>query len=270
MLGVHRSLFYYHRAQSKKPDITREALRRRVAELHQISRCSAGARTLSRLLRNEGKDVGRYKASQLMKEAGLASKQPGKHSYRVREHVSCLAGNNLDRCFRVDAPNKVWCGDITFIRTKAGWLYLAVVLDLYARKIVGWAFSSEANSLLAKTALAMAWQGRGCPEGVMFHSDQGTQYGSLPYRTLAAQYGMMLSMSRSGNCWDNAVAERLFRSLKTEWIPRGGYRDRNEAAGDIVKYLSGYYNRIRPHKNNGGLSPVGMERQRLLECVQKD
>jgi putative transposase len=122
VLGVHRSLFYYHRAQSKKPDITREALRRRVAELHQISRCSAGARTLSRLLRNEGKDVGRYKASQLMKEAGLASKQPGKHSYRVREHVSCLAGNNLDRCFRVDAPNKVWCGDITFIRTKAGWL----------------------------------------------------------------------------------------------------------------------------------------------------
>lgn len=266
---MHRSLFYYHRAQSKKPDTIRAALRRRVAELHQKSRCAAGARTLSRLLRNEGKDVGRYKASRLMKEAGLVSKQPGKHSYRIREQVSGLAANNLDRCFTVDAPNKVWCGDITFIRTEAGWLYLAVVMDLYARKIVGWAYSSEANSELAKNALAMAWQGRGCPEGVMFHSDQGTQYASLSYRTLAAKYGMMLSMSRSGNCWDNAVAERLFRSLKTEWVPRGGYRDRDEAADDINQYLSGYYNRIRPHKNNGGLSPIDMERQKPLKYVQK-
>ncbi|WP_157349238.1 MULTISPECIES: IS3 family transposase [Enterobacteriaceae] len=102
---MHQSLFYYHREQSKKSHITREALRCRGAELHQISRSSAGARTPSRLLRNEGKDVGRYKTSRLMKEAGLVSKQPGKQSYRVREHASSLAGNNLDRCFRVDAPN---------------------------------------------------------------------------------------------------------------------------------------------------------------------
>jgi putative transposase len=112
----------------------------------------------------------------------------------------------------------------------------------------------------------MAWENR--PKGLMFHSDQGSQYASMSYRDIAKLYGIRLSMSRKGNCWDNAVAERLFRSLKTEWLLREGYRNRSEAVKDVVQYLSGYYNRVRPHKNNGGLTPAEMERQRTSGRVQ--
>jgi putative transposase len=158
VLGVCRSLVYYHRKRQKQPDTTRIALQRRVAELHRLGRGSAGARTLSLLLRREGENVGRYKAGRLMKEAGLVSRQPGKHRYRLCNRQSNLAENHLSRNFTVNAPDNVWCGDITFIRTQAGWLYLAVVLDLYARKVVGWAFSSVADSQLAQNALTMAWE----------------------------------------------------------------------------------------------------------------
>lgn len=203
-----------------------------------------------------------------MKEAGLVSRQPGKHRYRLCNRQSHLTGNHLNRNFTVAKPDKIWCGDITFIRTRAGWLYLAVVLDLYARKVVGWAFSSMADSILTQDALTMAWKNRGCPKGLTFHSDQGSQYSSMSYREMAEKYGITLSMSRRGNCWDNAVAERLFRSLKTEWLPHDGYRNRSEAVKDVVQYLSGYYNRLRPHKNNGGLTPAEMERRSPPDCVQ--
>ncbi|EMO4505335.1 IS3 family transposase, partial [Klebsiella oxytoca] len=267
VLGVCRSLVYYHRKRRKQPDTTRITLQRRAAELHRLGRGSAGARTLSLLFRREGENVGRYKARRLMKEAGLVSRQPGKHRYRQCNRQSHLTDNHLSRNFRTGAPDNVWCGDITFIRTREGWLYLAVVLDLYARKVVGWAFSSVPDSQLTKKALTMAWKNRGRPKGVTFHSDQGSQYASVSYREMAKLYGLKLSMSRKGNCWDNAVAERLFRSLKTEWLLREGYRNRSEAAKDVVQYLSGYYNRVRPHKHNGGLTPTEMERQRTSGCV---
>jgi putative transposase len=226
-----------------------------------MGRGSAGARTLSTLLRKEGKEVGRYKAGKLMKEAGLSSRQPGKHRYRVCDRASLLAENHLNRCFEVETPDSVWCGDITFIRVGAGWSYLAVVLDLCARKVVGWAFSAKADSELAQGALTMAWNSRGRPAGIQFHSDQGTQYSSVSYRAMIERYGMTRSMSRRGNCWDNAVMERLFRSLKTEWLPGNGYRNEDEAKRDVELYLSGYYNRIRPHRYNGGLPPAEKERQ---------
>lgn len=261
VLGVHRSLFYYHQKRRGKADEERISLRQRVSELHQVSRSSAGARTLSMLLRREGKAVGRYKARQLMKEAGLVSRQPGKSRYWVCDRTSLQAENLLNRDFNVERPNRIWCGDITFIRTSSGWLYLAVVLDLYARKVVGWAFSTKADSQLTQEALTMAWSSRGYPSGILFHSDQGTQYSSQPYRTMVLNYGMTRSMSRRGNCWDNAVAERLFRSLKTEWLPVRGYSNTSEAKKDVVLYLTGYYNRIRPHRHNGGLSPTEKERQ---------
>jgi len=262
VLGVHRSLFYYHR-QQRTADKARAVLRSRMAELHKASRGAAGARTLSTLLRREGKVVGRYKAGRLMREAGLVSKQPGRHRYRVVDRTSLCAANHLNRDFTVEKPDCVWCGDITFIRPGTGWLYLAVVLDLYARKVVGWAFSSKADSRLAQDALTMAWHNRGRPAGILFHSDQGSQYSSVSYREMVIRYGMTSSVSRRGNCWDNAVAERLFRSLKTEWLPHKGYANAEEAEQDVRLYLTGYYNRIRPHRSNGGLSPIEKERQKI-------
>jgi len=264
VLGVHRSVFYYHQKQKHQQNPEREGLRKRAAELHQASRSAAGARTLSAMLCAEGKAVGRYKAGRLMQEAGLISKQPGRHRYRVCDRRSLVAENLLARCFTAERPNLIWCGDITYIRYRGGWLYLAVVLDLYARKVVGWAFSTIADSSLAQNALSMAWESRGRPAGILFHSDQGTQYSSLSYGALVQRYGMSRSMSRKGNCWDNAVTERLFRSLKTEWVPLNGYRSVKEAESDVLMYMTGYYNRIRPHQSNGGLSPARKERQRKL------
>lgn len=258
---MHRSQFYYHKKKQLKGNAERDTLRQRAAELHQMSRCSAGARTLSSMFRQEGKPVGRYKATRLMKEAGLVSRQPCRHRYRVRDKASRTANNELGRCFSVTKPDKVWCGDITFIKTARGWSYLAVVLDLYARKVVGWSLSSIADSRLALDALKMAWVSRGKPSGVLFHSDQGTQYSSLAYQQTCQRYEMTVSMSRKGNCWDNAVAERLFRSLKSEWLPEKGYRSLEEAKRDISFYLSGYYNRVRPHRYNSGLSPAEKERR---------
>lgn len=263
VLGVHRSTFYYHQKRRRTTDGGRDALKDRVVELHQLSRGAAGARTLSAMLCREGKAVGRYKAGHLMREAGVVSRQPGKHRYRVCEQRSQYADNHLKRHFRVAGPDQVWCGDITYIRCRGGWLYLAVVLDLYARKVVGWSFSGTSDSQLAQQALSMAWERRGRPSGVMFHSDQGAQYSSVPYGAMVARYGM----SRRGNCWDNAVVERFFRILKTEWLRRNGYQYMEEAQRDIEEYITGYYNRIRPHRCNGGLSPAMKEIQRKLQSV---
>lgn len=264
---MHRSVFYYHRRRDARPDTVREGLRHMAVELHKSGRGSAGARTLSALFRNAGVAVGRYKAGRLMREAGLKSCQPGRHRYVKCERKSLLADNHLSRRFNPGAPDRVWCGDITYIRYRGGWLYLAVVLDLHARKVVGWACSGTADSQLAQRALSMAWEGRGRPAGVLFHSDQGAQYSSLSYGGLVARYGMTRSMSRAGNCWDNAVTERFFRSLKTEWLPEGGYRTAGEAESDVVRYITGYYNRMRPHQHNGGLPPAAQERQKAPLAV---
>ncbi|QTO55377.1 DDE-type integrase/transposase/recombinase [Duffyella gerundensis] len=165
-----------------------------------------------------------------MKEAGLESRQPRRYRYRAPNRSALLADNHVNRAFNVENPERVWCGDITFIRARNCWLYLAVVLDLFARKVVGWCFSEKADSHLTQAAMMMAWHGRGCPQEVMFH-------------------------------WDNAVAERLFFSLKTEWVPENGYRGAEEAKKDVMLYLKGYYNRKRPYSSNGGLSPADKKRR---------
>ena len=173
------------------------------------------------------------------------------------EHVEI--NNLLNREFSVGRPNQAWCGDITYIWTGERWSYLAVVMDLYARKVVGWAMSNSPDSELTTKALEDAWLRRGKPEGVMFHSDQGSQYTSLKFRQRIWRYRMVQSMSRRGNCWDNAPMERLFRSLKSEWIPDTWYRSLAEAKMDIGRYLMGFYNQQRPHTANGGISPHAAE-----------
>jgi putative transposase len=234
-------------------------LKAMVNQAFKQSRSSAGSRSIKTQLNGDGIEIGRYKVRMLMKESGLISKQPGPHAYKHApvEHVEIP--NVLDRQFEVAAPDQVWCGDITYIWTGSHWSYLAVVLDLYARRVVGWALSDTPNAELTIKALEHAYQLRGQPTGVMFHSDQGCQYTSLRFRQRLWRYQMTQSMSRRGNCWDNAPMERLFRSLKTEWIPGTGYGSTREARKDIGLYLMGYYNHRRPHTANGGMAPAVAE-----------
>ncbi len=261
VFGVNRSSFYGAVAQRHHVDTAREQLRDKVVDIHARSRGAAGARSLSAALRADGFSVGRYKAASLMREAGIVSKQPRGHRYKVAEDESRIAPNYLERAFAVDKPNRVWCGDVTYIWAGTQWLYLAVVIDLYARRIVGFAMSTHPDSRLTCQALSMAFESRGRPQGVMFHSDQGCHYSSKVFRQRLWRYRIKQSMSRRGNCWDNAPTERFFRSLKTEWIPKNGYQNFNEAKSDVMRYLTDYYNRIRLHSYNGYQSPVDRERQ---------
>ncbi|MBK5012375.1 IS3 family transposase [Pseudomonas sp. S60] len=191
-----------------------------------------------------------------MKEQGLISKQPGSHAYKKATVERPDIPNVLDRKFTVAAPNKVWCGDITYIWAEGRWSYLAVVLDLYSRRVVGWAISTKPDAQLVVKALDRACEMRGRPQGVLFHSDQGSQYGSRGFRQRLWRYRMIQSMSRRGNCYDNSPMERLFRSLKTEWVPTVGYMTTALAEQDIGRYLMQRYNWIRPHQHNGFVPPA--------------
>lgn len=168
--------------------------------------------------------------------------------------------NTLNRQCAANKPNQVWCGDVTYIWIGTRWAYLAVVLDLFARRTIGWALSLSPDSELTKRALTMAFEVRGKPKDVMFHSDQGCHYTSKSYRQLLWRYQIDQSMSRRGNCWDNAPMERFFRRLKTEWVPTFGYQHFKEAELSIMDYVLGYYSQTRPHRHNAGLSPVMAER----------
>ncbi|SMC30027.1 putative transposase [Andreprevotia lacus DSM 23236] len=259
LFGVSRAGFYQR--QQRPIDTSRIRLRAKLRELFVTSRRAAGSRSLVSMLVAEGFQLGRYKVRRLMQEAGLRSKQPGSHQYRSPQGERPDLPNRLARDFAPAQPNQVWCGDITYVWTGSRWAYLAVVLDLYARCVVGWAMSERADAALVCTALDQAWQTRGQPVGVLFHSDQGCQYGSRLFRQRLWRYRMSQSMSRRGNCWDNAPMERLFRSLKTEWLPELGYLSFTQAKQDIGAYLMGYYNRQRPHAANGGLPPAVREQQ---------
>lgn len=220
------------------------------------------------MLKEDGIEVGRFKVRRLMAEIGLICKQPGPHAYKQATVERPDIPNVLDRQFDVDDVNQVWCGDISYIWSGTHWSYLAVVLDLFARRIVGWAMSGKPDTDLTLKALDFAFEQRGKPEGVLFHSDQGCQYGSLRYRQRLWRYRINQSMSRRGNCWDNAPTERLFRSLKSEWIPAMGYRSMAEAEKDTGLYLMDYYNWQRPHTVNGGLAPaVAEEKFNLLSGI---
>lgn len=256
---VKRSTYYDYRRRRGRVDSERERLKRHVNQAFRESRSSAGSRTIKRLLSGDGVQAGRFLIGRLMNELGLICKQPGPHKYKQAtvEHVDIP--NRLNREFSVSRPDQVWCGDITYIWAGSRWVYLAVVIDLYARRVVGWALSDKSDANLTIKALEDAYGRRGQPGGVLFHSDQGSQYSSLRFRQRLWRYRFEQSMSRRGNCWDNAPMERLFRSLKTEWVPNTGYRSITEATMDIGWYLMTYYNQRRPHAANDGLSPAAKE-----------
>jgi putative transposase len=259
LFNINTSSYYYRINHKDIVNPERERLKHLAVGIHTASRGSAGQRTIAGQLTQAGEKVGRHKAKNLMNEANIESKQPNKPKYKVAEEESKIAPNLLQREFNVDAPNKVWCGDVTYIWAGTKWLYLAVVMDLFARKIIGWACSSSPDSELTCAALRMAFESRGRPSDVMFHSDQGCHYTSVRFRQQLWRYQITQSMSRRGNCWDNAPMERFFRSFKVEWMPKEYYSSYAEAEQDTVKYIMSHYNIARGHSYNNYLSPVAAE-----------
>ena len=253
-----RSTYQYHQEKAGYADTQLEALKENVQKIHSDSRGAAGSRTVSGMLKQDGENVGRFKVRSLMRAMGLVSKQEKKHRYRIAEDESMIAPNHLAREFNVDKPNQVWCGDVTYIWIGTGWLYLAVVLDLFKRRVVGWACSASPDSELTAKALAMAYEARGRPRNVMFHSDQGCHYTSKRFRQQLWRFNMRQSMSRRGNCWDNSPMERFFRSYKTEWMPATCYSLFHEAEVDIAAYIK-HYNYRRGHSYNNYCPPATAE-----------
>lgn len=260
-LGVPRSSYYHYRERKdREVDAGRLELRSEARRYFNESRGSAGSRTLRARFVADGVSIGRFKVRRLMREANLVSRQPRRAPYKHGRQEKPDVPNRLDREFAVEQPNQVWCGDITYLWAGGRWCYLAVVMDLFARRVVGWAVSDSPDARLAENALAHAWQQRGRPRDVMFHSDQGVQYAARSYATALSRFGMEPSMSRRGNCWDNAPMERLFRSFKSEWMPDGGYDSIADAGRDAGSYLMGYYDSIRPHQYLDGKTPAATEK----------
>jgi putative transposase len=211
-------------------------------------------------LREAGETCGRHRVSRIMREHKLR----GAQGYKVPRAVgggppSILAPNRLKRQFTVDEPDKAWVTDITYIRTWQGWLYLAVVMDLHSRKIVGWSMKPSLARELVLDAIVMAVWRRRPGKGLIIHSDQGSQYSSDDFQRFCRAHHLEPSMSRRGNCWDNAVAESFFGSLKKERIRKRIYRTRDEAKTDLFDYIEMFYNRTRRHGHLGGVSPEAFE-----------
>ena len=257
--GLHRSTLSYRRKAAVRVDPEKVKLNAMVRLAHKLSGGSAGARSIAGIVTEFGVPLSRYRAGGLMKSLELVSIQCPDHKYKKASQAHTNIPNTLNREFNPSAPNQVWCGDVTYIWSGQRWSYLAVVLDLYARKLIGWALSNSPDSQLTAKALTMAYEARGKPRNVMFHSDQGSHYTSIKFRQHLWRYKVKQSMSRRGNCWDNAPMERFFRSLKSEWVPTLGYRSFTEAQRSIFDYITGYYNNIRPHQHNVGMAPIKTE-----------
>ena len=216
-----------------------------------------GAPRIYRELRANKHPVSKERIRRLMKQAGLKARH--KRRYKVTtdsKHNLPVAPNLLNRQFAVDKPDQVWTTDITYIPTQEGWLYLAVVMDLYSRAIIGWAMDSRMTRELTISALRMAWFRRHPQPGVLHHSDRGSQYCSHDYQQLLRSYGMSASMSRKGNCWDNAPMESFFNSLKNERVFHRRYTTREDAKADLFDYMEVFYNRKRRHSSLNYESPA--------------
>ena len=231
-------------------------------ELFAASRDSLGSRTMMNNLREEGFDISRDRTRRLIKALQLKVKQ--KRKYKVTtdsKHKLPVARNVLNRDFSPSAPNRAWGTDITYLWTQEGWIYLAVVIDLYSRRVVGWSIDRRMKKALVIRALMMAVNLRQPPPGLIHHSDRDSQYASHDYQKLLKQHKMIGSMSRKGNCWDNAPVERFFSSLKREWTGDRWYRTRREAIADVREYVVVYYNSRRLHSTLGYTTPMNYEKR---------
>jgi transposase InsO family protein len=264
---VSRGGYYAWRKRSKSArQKENERLIPIVRAAHRKSKETYGARRIAIEVEAHGSPCGRTKAGTLMKLAGVAAKQKKKFKATTdSKHNLPIAPNLLNRQFEVKEPDTVYVSDITYIWTHEGWLYLAVILDLFSRQVVGWSLSNRMSRELIMNSLRMAiWRRRPAP-GLIFHSDRGSQYCSNDFQNMLRIHGMISSMSRKGNCWDNAVAESFFGSMKTERTFFSNYATREEAKRDTVDYIEMFYNSNRRHSYLGYVSPKEFEELWLLE-----
>lgn len=263
VMQVSRSGFdaYVQRQASAGIGAEEGALLARVQAIAAETRHSYGSRRMAKQLQADGFSVGRYKAKRLMRQAKVIVQRSKQRSPVTTDsrHGYTVAPNLLARQFAVENPDQVWVGDITYVWTAEGWLYLAVLLDLYSRKVVGWAMSHHVDAALVRAALQMALGRRQPAEGLIHHSDRGSQYACDAYQALLAKHGIHCSMSRKGDCLDNAVAERFFGSVKGERTSLQPYARRQEARDDVIEYIEMFYNSRRLHSYLGYVSPNDFE-----------
>lgn len=261
VLTVSRSSYYAWRDRPpSQRELANQALVEQIQDIHQNSRETYGSPRIHAELVEKGVKCSRCRVERLMKKHGLSPKQCKRYQKTTdSKHRYPVAANILGQNFDAQRPNEKWVADISYIWTQEGWLYLAAVLDLYSRKVVGWAMDDNLEASLVEQALHMALIRR-CPEaGLLHHSDRGSQYASLTYQALLQTHEVLVSMSRTGNCYDNAVMESFFGTLKTELIYHQLYKTRAEAIADVFEYIEVWYNRQRRHSTLGYLSPDNFE-----------
>ena len=268
VLGVSPSGYYAWRS---RPESTRSREDRRlkikIRASHKKNRGRYGAVRIHADLREDGETCGRHRVARLMRESGLVGAKAKQFKTTTNsQHSDPVAPNVLDQDFSAEAIDQVWVADITYLRTRAGWCYLAVVLDLYSRLVVGWALRPYLDAKLTLAALEQAVARRQPGPGLLHHSDRGSQYTCRDYQSRLEELGMVASMSRTGNCYDNAVAESFFDSLKTE-IGIEVFKNREHAQREAFEYLEVYYNQQRRHSALGLISPAAFERRQASEAA---
>jgi transposase InsO family protein len=262
VLSVSRAGYYAWRDRPQSPrQVHRQVLMAKIAVVHQENRCVYGSPRICRALQTAGQQVCENTVAKLMRELGLQARRKRKFVPKTTDsrHNHPVVHNVLDRQFCAARPNSKWVVDFTYIPTDEGWLYLAGVMDLYSRKIVGWAMRDHMQWQLVGDALEMALTQRHPPEGLLHHSDRGVQYACDDYRKLLADAGMDMSMSHKGDCFDNAVMESFWSTLKTEWVHHERYATREQARASIFEYIEVFYNRKRLHSALGYQSPEVFE-----------
>jgi len=262
LFEVSRSGFYAWIDRPASARLKKEEERaEKIFDVHVKSRGLYGSPRVYQELLKQGEKVSLNTVASIMKERHIRSKMQRKFRVLTTDsrHDNPIAPNTLDRQFQADGPNQKWCVDITYVSTGQGWLYLAGVIDLFSRRIVGWSMADHLQSNLCEAALRMALTQREPGKGLLQHSDRGVQYTSSNYRQLLAQHNIQVSMSRTGNCYDNAVMESFWGTLKTELIYHQTYATREDAKRSIFEYIEVFYNRIRLHSSLGYQSPEAFE-----------
>jgi transposase InsO family protein len=263
VLQVTRGGYY---AWRRRPESIRtqrnRALHKEIHLAHTASRGTYGSPRIYRQLVAQGHAVGRHRIARLMRKSGLKARCRRRFRTTTQSnHAHPIAKNLLERRFAVESPDRAWVTDITYIWTQEGWLYLAVILDLYSRRVIGWSMGARIDQELTLRALRMALANRGTTGPLIHHSDRGSQYAATAYRDLLKVHGVACSMSRKGDCWDNAVAESFFATLKMELVYRTTFWTREQARRAIFEYVEGFYNRVRRHSYLGFVSPEAFEQQ---------
>jgi putative transposase len=263
LLDVSRSGFYaWRRRGASRRTLTNRQLVRAMREIHAEVDRSYGSPRMQRELVGRGLACGRHRVARLMRVEGIRAKQARRFRVTTNSrHGLAVAPNHVGRQFTAPGPNQLWMGDVTFIPTAEGWSYLAVLLDAWSRRVVGWALSPELTTALPLAALERALATRRPLQGLVHHSDRGSQYASGDYQAVLAAEGIVCSLSLRGNCWDNAVAESFFHTLKVERVHDRRYATWQEAHTDLAHYIERFYNRQRRHSTLGYLSPAMFELQ---------